>query len=74
MLKLGTHIDIHQQRGLVCSKEDAFAHAHVPLAQRLKRSPCYRVFHNYRYKSSHSILVHLKVVCLKTLYTIGKST
>ena len=41
MLKFGTHIEIHQLRDLDYSKEDAFAHAHVPRAQRLKKSPCY---------------------------------
>ena len=41
VLKFGTHIEIHQLRGLGYSKEDAFAHAHVPRAQRLKKSPCY---------------------------------
>ena len=41
MLKFGTHIEIRQVRGLDQSKEDAFAHAHVPRAQRLKKSPCY---------------------------------
>ena len=39
MLKFGTHIEIHQLRGLDQSKEDAFAHGHVPRAESLKK-PC----------------------------------
>ena len=37
MLKFGTHIEIQQLRDLYQSKEDTFAHAHVPRAQSLKK-------------------------------------